>query len=60
MLQVPIVRAGGVEAIVAAARAHVGSVDVSHYACWALGNLAGDAANKVMIDTFPDCVWFTL
>ncbi len=55
MLQVPIVRADGVEAIVAAARAHVGSVDVSHYACKALTSLAGDAANKVMIDVFPDC-----
>ncbi len=60
ILQVPIVRAGGVEVIVAAARAHVGSVDVSHWACWALTNLALDAANRVMIDLFPDCVPSTL
>ena len=53
MVQVPIVKAGGVEVIVAAARAHVGSVDVSHYACMALINLAADAANSVMIDVFP-------
>ncbi len=56
MLQVPIVSAGGVEVIVAAARAHVGSVDVSDNACRALGSLAVDAANSVMIDVFPDCV----
>ncbi len=55
-LQVSIVRAGGVEVILAAARAHVGSVDVSYYACRALTNLAFDAANRVMIDVFPDCV----
>ncbi len=55
-LQGPIERAGGVEVVLAAARAHVGSVDVSHYACWALINLAADAANRVMIDVFPDCV----
>ena len=60
MLQVPIVRAGGVKVIVAAARAHVGSVDVSHYACMALNNLGFDAANRVMIDVFPDCVPCTL
>jgi hypothetical protein len=60
MLQVPIVRAGGVEVIVAAARAHVGSVDVSQHACSALIHLAVDAANKVMIDIFPDCVPSTL
>ncbi len=60
MLQVPIVRAGGVEVIVAAARAHVGSVDVSHYACWALAKLAFDDANEVFIDVFPDCVPCTL
>ncbi len=60
ILQVPIVRAGGVEVIVAAARAHVGSVDVSHYACKALARLAVDAANRVMIDVFPGCVPSTL
>ncbi len=48
ILQVPIVRAGGVEVIVAAARAHVRSVDVSENACMALASLAVDAANKVM------------
>ncbi len=50
MLQVPIVRNGGVEAIVAAARAHPRSVDVSHYACLALSCLADHAPNQVMID----------
>ncbi len=53
MMQVPIVRACGVEVIVAAARAHVGSVHVSDNACRALNNLAFDAANRVLIDVFP-------
>ncbi len=60
MLKVAIVRAGGVEVIVAAACAHVGSVDVSHWACRALANLTADAANRVRIDVYPDCVPCTL
>jgi hypothetical protein len=60
MVQVPIVRAGGVEVIVAAARAHVGSVGVSANACMTLTILAVDAANRVLIDEFPDCVPSTL
>ncbi len=52
----PIVSKGGVEVIVAAARAHVGSEDVSHYACSALANLAVAAANQVLIDGVVDCV----
>jgi hypothetical protein len=43
------VNAGGVEAILAAARAHVGSARVSRYACRALGILALDVANRVRI-----------
>jgi hypothetical protein len=43
------VRAGGVEVIVAAARAHDGNVDISHNACRALAHLVVVAANKVMI-----------
>ncbi len=38
---------GGVEVIVAAARAHSGSADVSNYVCLALASLAVDAANEV-------------
>jgi hypothetical protein len=49
LLQVPIVNAGGLEMIVAAARAHVGSVDVLEHACMALANLAVDAAYRVLL-----------
>ncbi len=58
-LQVPIGSAGGVEVIVAAARAHVGRANVSSSACMALVYLAAVAANRVMIDVFPDCVLST-
>ncbi len=48
-LQVSIIRNGGVEMIVAAARAHNDSVVVSRYACLALANLAASTAHQVPI-----------
>ncbi len=47
--------AGGVEVILAAVRAHVGNVDVSHWACRALANLAFYDANKVVMYASTVC-----
>jgi hypothetical protein len=48
VLQARIAAAGGILVVIAAARAHPGSVDVSLMACVALANLAdNDVANMV-------------
>ena len=47
LLQVAIRTASGIPAIVACMAAHTGSVDVAHYACWAMVNLAANDENQV-------------
>ena len=44
-----IVRAGGVQSVLAAMRAHPGSTVVQEQGCAALCNLSGAADNKVLV-----------